>query len=163
MKSAGVKMIGGPANNLFPDQISGPWQYHEAGIPVVPYEGIGAGGVVGVAYSIMTGVFGRAPFTPGEKIEVIRNYITKVMGWSQKYDLPAQVVSDRILFRRALRRRILQRRQADQIVEKLRRAFENDNAEFESELVCDLTKHGFFKGVGRFESGGWCLVDSEVN
>ena len=80
LKSAGVKMIGGPANNLFPDQVPGPLQYHEAGIPVVPYEGIGAGGVTRVAYTIMTGIFGRAPFTPEEKIEMIRDYITRVMG-----------------------------------------------------------------------------------
>ncbi len=163
LKSAGVKMIGGPANNLFPDQVSGPWQYHEAGIPVVPYEGIGAGGVTGVAYSIMTGIFGSTPFTPEEKIAKIRDYITRVMGWSHKYDLPAQVVSDRILFRRALRRRILQQSQADQIIAKLRRAFVKGNAEFEGQLVCDLTKRGFFNGVGRFESGGWCFVDTEVD
>ena len=94
---------------------------------------------------------------------MIRDYIARVMGWSQKYDLPAQVISDRILFRRALRRRILQQSQADQIIDKLRRAFATDESEFESELVCDLTKRGFFKGVGRFESGGWGFVDTEVD
>jgi glutamate dehydrogenase/leucine dehydrogenase len=90
LMSAGVEMIGGPANNLFPDQVTGPWQYHEAGLPVVPYEGIGAGGVTGVAYSIMTGVYGQAPFTPQQKIEMIRDYITRIMKWSREYDLPPQ-------------------------------------------------------------------------
>ena len=87
---------------------------------------------------------------------MIRDYITRVMGWSQKYDLPARVVSDRILFRRSLRRRILQHSQADRFIDKLRRAFVKGNAEFKGESVCDLTTHGFFNGIGRFESGGWC-------
>jgi len=155
LKSAGIRMVGGPANNLFPDQVEGPWQYHAAGLPVVPYEGIGAGGVTGVAYSIMSGIYGRAPFTPEEKIEMIRDYVAQVMNWSQAYDLPAQVVSDRILFRRALRRRILSQAQSDQILERMGRALASGDQQFEQDLISDLTKRGFFYGPGRMASGGW--------
>ena len=163
LKRANVKMIGGPANNLFPDQIEGPWQYHAAGLPVVPYEGIGAGGVTGVAYSIMTGILGRSPFNPEEKIQMIRDYVAKVMRWSQAYDLPAQVISDRILFRRSLRRRILQQDQADLILEKMRDVLGSGNDTIERELIKDLTKQGFFSGPGRFESGGWRFMNTEVD
>ncbi len=155
LKSAGIKMVGGPANNLFPDQVEGPWQYHAAGLPVVPYEGIGAGGVTGVAYSIMSGIYGRAPFSPEEKIQAIRDYVARVMRWSQAYDLPAQVVSDRILFRRALRRRILAQGQSDQILERMRQAFKSGDQQFEGDLINDLTKRGLFYGPGRMASGGW--------
>jgi len=155
LKDAGIRMIGGPANNLFPDQVEGPWKYHAAGLPVVPYEGIGAGGVTGVAYSIMSGIYGRAPFTPAEKIEVIRDYVARVMRWSQIYDLPAQVVSDRILFRRALRRRILSQTQSDQILERMRRAFDSGDQQFEHYWINDLTKRGLFYGPGRTADGGW--------
>jgi len=155
MKNAGIRMIGGPANNLFPDQVDGPWQYHASGLPVVPYEGIGAGGVTGVAYSVMSGIYGRAPFTPAEKIEAIRDYVARVMHWSQTYDLPAQVVSDRILFRRALRRRILSQKQSDQILERMCRVFDSGDQRFEHHWISDLTKRGYFYGPGRMAEGGW--------
>lgn len=163
LKRANVKMIGGPANNLFPDQVEGPWQYHAAGLPVVPYEGIGAGGVTGVAYSIMTGILGRSPFNPEEKIQVIRDYVVKVMRWSQAYDLPAQVISDRILFSRALRNRMIQQDQADVILEKMRDVFGLTDVTMERELIRDATKQGFFSGPGKFESGGWRFMNTKVD
>jgi len=147
---AGVRIIGGPANNLFPDQILGPWLFHEAGLPVVPYEGIGAGGVTGVAFSVMTGIFGTSPFTVSEKTGLIRDYVAKVLRWSQRYDLPPQVISDRILFRSMLRRRLLGRRQTDRLLDKLRRAFNSSNRELERDLVNEYTKRGLFYGTGRF-------------
>ena len=161
LKQARVKMVGGPANNLFPDQVEGPWQYHAAGLPVVPYEGIGAGGVTGVAYSIMTGILGRCPFEPGEKVCMIRDYVAKVMKWSKAYDLPAQVISDRILFRRSLRRRILQQAQADAILEKMRGVFAAGDARMERERIKDITKQGFFSGSGKFEAGGWQFLRTD--
>jgi leucine dehydrogenase len=156
LSKAGVRMIGGPANNLFPDQINGPWMYHNAGLPVVPYEGIGAGGVTGVAYSVMTGIFGRCPFTIPAKIKLIKNYVTKVMRWSRRYDLPPQVISDRILFRSTHRRRLLAQKQTDQLLEKLRLAFAGDNRNYERDLVNEYTKRGFFYGPGRYrDTGSW--------
>jgi hypothetical protein len=127
LSKAGVRIIGGPANNLFPDQINGPWLFHNAGLPVVPYEGIGAGGVTGVAYSVMTGIFGKCPFTISDKIKLIKDYVARVLRWSQRFDLPPQVISDRILFRSTQRRRLLGQRQTDHLLEKLRLAFNGDN------------------------------------
>ena len=150
LSNAGVRIIGGPANNLFPDQVNGPWQYHEAGLPVVPYEGIGAGGVTGVAYSVMTGIFGKCPFTIPSKIKLIKDYVAKVLRWSQRYDLPPQVISDRILFRSLQRRRLLGQRQTDILLDKLRLAFNGDNRKFEQDLVNEYTKKGFFYGPGRY-------------
>ncbi len=150
LSKAGVRIIGGPANNLFPDQINGPWLFHNAGLPVVPYEGIGAGGVTGVAYSVMTGIFGKCPFTISDKIILIKDYVAKVLRWSQRYDLPPQVISDRILFRSTQRRRLLGQRQTDQLLEKLRLAFFGDNRGFEQDLVNEYTKRGFFYGTGRY-------------
>jgi hypothetical protein len=159
LKEAGLKMVGGPANNLFPDQVEGPWQYHAAGLPVVPYEGIGAGGVTGVAYSIMSGIYGRAPFDPADKVQTIRDYVGRVMRWSQAYDLPAQVVSDRILFNRARRRRILSQAQSDRILERMRQAFKSGDHQFERDVINDLTKRGLFYGPGRMASGGWRYLE----
>jgi leucine dehydrogenase len=151
---AGVRIIGGPANNLFPDQTRGPWMFHDAGLPVVPYEGIGAGGVTGVAYSIMTGVFGRCPFQVSEKIEMIRDYVAKVLRWSGRYDLPAQVISDRILFRSALRRRLLGHDHSVQLLELIRRAMNGPDRRREQDFVNEYTKKGFFYGEGRSGEGG---------
>ena len=151
---AGVRIIGGPANNLFPDQVNGPWLFHNAELPVVPYEGIGAGGVTGVAFSAMTGVFGKCPFTISEKIRMIRDYITKILHWSKRYDLPPQVISDRILFRSTQRRRVLGQRQSDELLNILRRAFNKPNCSSEQNLVKEYTKKGFFYGEGRFREGG---------
>ena len=153
LKTAGVKMIGGPANNLFPDQIEGPWQYHNAGIPVVPYEGIGAGGVTGVAYSVMTGIFGKSPFSKQEKIDCIRRYVKKIMTWSSLYDLPAQVISDRILFRRAMRRRVLQQEQSDLLIQEMKSIFNYGDPELERIWVEDNTKRGFFLERDDFQKG----------
>ncbi len=150
LSKAGVRIIGGPANNLFPDQINGPWLFHNAGLPVVPYEGIGAGGVTGVAYSIMTGIFGKCPFTISDKVNLIQGYVTKVLRWSTRYDLPSQVISDRILFRSTQRRRLLGQRQTDQLLDKLRVAFNGDNRSFEQDLVNEYTKRGFFYGTGKY-------------
>ena len=158
LTTAGVRMIGGPANNLFPDQTEGPWEYHRAGMPVVPYEGIGAGGVTGVAYSVMAGIFGRCPFTPSEKVDLIREYVARVMRWSATYDLPAQVVSDRILFRRARRRRLLQQPQADEMIEQLRVLLAHGDEKLEREWVNAYTKRGFFYGRGRCAEGGWQVL-----
>ncbi|MBW1982592.1 MAG: hypothetical protein JRJ12_15380 [Deltaproteobacteria bacterium] len=152
---AGVRIIGGPANNLFPNQTDGPWLFHEAGLPVVPYEGIGAGGVTGVAYSVMTGVFGRCPFAISEKIQMIRDYVARILRWSKRYDLPPQVISDRLLFRSTLRRRVLNQMQTDHIIERLRRAFQSGNHLHEQALVQEYTKKGLFYGEGRFQEGGW--------
>jgi leucine dehydrogenase len=148
---AGVRLIGGPANNLFSDQINGPWLFHNAGLPVVPYEGIGAGGVTGVAYSVMTGVFGSCPFTLSEKIQLIKDYVAKTLRWSQRYDLPPQLISDRILFRSTQRRRLLGQQRTDELLEKLRRVFINKKTrKLEQDLVNEYTKKGFFYGSGRF-------------
>ena len=155
LKIAGVKMIGGPANNLFPNQVEGPWIYHEAGLPVVPYEGIGAGGVTGVAYSVMTGIFGKSPFTQEEKIDCIGQYVKKIMTWSLSYDIPAQVVSDRILFRRAMRRRILQQEQSDMLIQEMKSIFDGGDKRLEQIWIESHTKRGFFFGKGRFPDGGW--------
>lgn len=157
-KAAGVRMIGGPANNLFPDQVRGPWAYHEACLPVVPYEGIGAGGVTGVAYSVMTGIFGKCPFTLEEKIARIREYVRKIMTWSKKYDLPAQVISDRILFNRVMRRRIMQQGQSDALLTEMKLVFDSENPTLEEAWINDTTKRGFFQGDGRFPDGGWTLA-----
>jgi leucine dehydrogenase len=150
LATAGVRIIGGPANNLFPDQINGPWLYHDAGLPVVPYEGIGAGGVTGVAYSIMTGIFGKCPFAISDKIKLIQEYVAKVLRWSRRYDLPPQVISDRILFRSAQRRRLLGQRRTDLLLDRLRQAFNGDNRKFEQDLVNEYTKRGFFYGSGKY-------------
>ena len=147
---AGVRIIGGPANNLFSDQINGPWLFHNAGLPVVPYEGIGAGGVTGVAYSVMTGILGSCPFTLSDKIQLIQDYVAKILRWSQRYDLPAQLISDRILFRSTQRRRLLGQNRTDELLEKLRRAFNSDLRKAEQDLVNEYTKKGFFYGSGRF-------------
>ena len=158
LKIAGVKMIGGPANNLFPNQVEGPWIYHEAGLPVVPYEGIGAGGVTGVAYSVMTGIFGKSPFTQEEKIDCIGRYVKKIMTWSSNYDIPAQVVSDRILFRRAMRRRVFQQEQSDLLIQEMKSIFNYDDPELERTWIEENTKRGFFFGNGRFPEGGWTYL-----
>ena len=152
LSSAGVRIIGGPANNLFPDQIEGPWLYHNAGLPVVPYEGIGAGGVTGVAFSVMTGIFGKCPFNISDKIKLIKDYVAKVLRWSRRYDLPPQVISDRILFRSTRRRRLLGQRQTDHLLEKLQMAFNGDNRRLEQDLVNEYTKKGFFYGTGRYRN-----------
>ena len=152
LSKAGVRIIGGPANNLFSDQVNGPWLFHNAGLPVVPYEGIGAGGVTGVAYSIMSGIFGKCPFTISDKITLITDYVARVLRWSRRYDLPSQVISDRILFRSTQRRRLLGQRQTDHLLEKLRLAFNGDNRNFEQDLVNEYTKRGFFYGAGRYRS-----------
>lgn len=150
LERAGIRIIGGPANNLFPDQINGPWLYHNAGMPVVPYEGIGAGGVTGVAYSVMTGIFGKSPFSIEGKIQLIHDYVTKVLRWSHRYDLPPQVISDRILFRSLQRRRLLQQRQTEALLERLRLTFNRDNRNVEQDLVNEYTKRGFFYGTGQY-------------
>ena len=154
-RKAGVRIIGGPANNLFPDQVSGPWRYHQAGLPVVPYEGIGAGGVTGVAYSIMTGVFGSCPFSLEDKIGLIREYVARVLRWSVRYDLPSQVISDRILFRSAQRRRVLDQSRSDELLETFRRALARPDRDLERDLVDEYGKRGFFYGSGRHPGGGW--------
>ena len=148
---AGVRLVGGPANNLFSDQINGPWLFHSAGLPVVPYEGIGAGGVTGVAYSVMTGILGSCPFTLSDKIQLIKDYVAKILRWSQRYDLPPQLISDRILFRSTQRRRLLGQRHTDELLEKLRRVFiDKKSRKLEQYLVNEYTKKGFFYGSGRF-------------
>ena len=152
LSNAGVRIIGGPANNLFPDQINGPWLYHDAGLPVVPYEGIGAGGVTGVAYSVMTGIFGKCPFKISDKIKLIEDYVAKVLDWSRRYDLPPQVISDRILFRSIQRRRLMGQKQTDQLLERLRSAFNGDNRALERDLVNEYTKRGLFYGKGRYRN-----------
>lgn len=149
---AGVRIVGGPANNLFSDQINGPWLFHNAGLPVIPYEGIGAGGVTGVAYSVMTGILGSCPFTISDKIQLIKDYVAKILRWSQCYDLPPQLISDRILFRSTQRRRLLGQDRTDDLLENLRRAFDSDNRKLEQDLVNEYTKKGFFYGSGRFRS-----------
>ena len=159
---AGVKMVGGPANNLFPDQIKGPWIYHNAGLIVVPYEGIGAGGTAGVAHSIMTGIFGKCPFEPQEKVDRIGTYVQKIIELSQCYDLPPQVISDRILFRRVKRRTIVTRETAFEIMEILASALNSKNLQLEKTIVEAYTKAGFFYGKGRFPDGGWKYLQSNV-
>jgi len=155
---AGVRIIGGAGNNLFPDQANVPWLYHDAGLSVVPYEGIGAGGVTGVAYSVMTGVFGMCPFTVEDKVQMIRDYVAKIIRWSKRYDLPPQVISDRILFRSTQRRKLLGQKQSDKLLEILRRAFNSEDRSREQSIVKEYTKKGFFYGEGRFPVGG--RVDS---
>ena len=152
---AGVKMVGGPANNLFPDQIKGPWIYHNAGLIVVPYEGIRAGGTAGVAHSIMTGIFGKCPFEPQEKVDRIGRYVQKIIDLSQSYDLPPQVISDRILFRRVKRRTIVTQETAFDIMEILASALSSKNLKLEKTIVDEYTKTGFFYGKGCFPNGGW--------
>ncbi len=151
---AGVRIIGGAGNNLFPDQLNGPWVYHEAGLPVVPYEGIGAGGVTGVAFSIMTGVFGKCPFELKDKIKLIRDYVSKVLRWSKQYDLPPQLISDRILYRSTQRRRLLGQQQTDELLSILRCAFNQDDRAREQDIVKEYTKKGLFHGEGRFAAAG---------
>ncbi|MHC4458519.1 MAG: Rossmann-fold NAD(P)-binding domain-containing protein, partial [Planctomycetota bacterium] len=151
---AGIRIIGGPANNLFTDQVNGPWLFHKAGLPVVPYEGIGAGGVTGVAYSVMTGIFGKCPFSISDKIMLIKDYVAKILRWSKNYNLPPQVISDRILFRSTLRRRLLGQKQSDELLEKLRLGFDKDHRSREQSLVAEYTKKGFFYGAGRYQEGG---------
>jgi len=151
---SGVRIIGGPANNLFPDQINGPWLYHKAGLTVVPYEGIGAGGVTGVAYSIMSGVLGASPFAPEDKVRMISEYVARVIRWSKRFDLPAQVISDRILYRSIQRRRLLGQQRTDTLLEILQRAFSSENRDREQKLVQEYTKKGFFYGNGRFDGAG---------
>jgi leucine dehydrogenase len=154
-----VRLIGGPANNVFPDQTEGPWMFHDAGLPVVPYEGIGADGVIGVAYAIMTGVLGSCPFEISEKIEMIRDYVAKVLLWSGRYDLPAQVISDRILFRSALRRRLLGHDHYVQLLEHIRFAMNGPDRDRERGFVNEYTKRGFFYGEGRFGEGAGSYFD----
>jgi glutamate dehydrogenase/leucine dehydrogenase len=157
---AGVRMIGGPANNLFPDQREGPWYCHHAGLPVVPYEGIGAGGVTGVAYSIMTGIYGQCPFTIKEKVDQIGAYVDLVLVASKRYDLPPQVVSDRLLFQRAKRRRVVTQDKYDEILGILLKAFHSGNRSLEAQVTLDYTKNGLFYGSGRFEAGGWRYLNA---
>ena len=154
LKKAGIKLIGGPANNLFPDQAQGPWAYHEAGMPVVPYEGIGAGGVTGVAYSITSGIYGKCPFAVKDKIKLIHDYVDQVLHWSRRYDLPAQVVSDRLLIGRIRRRRILSFAQSEEIMQTLMRAFNQPDRQKEAAVRAEYTKRGFFEGAGRFAGAG---------
>jgi leucine dehydrogenase len=155
---AGIKMIGGPANNLFPDQINGPWAYHEAGIFVVPYEGIGAGGTAGVAHSIMTGIYGECPFSAEEKVERIGNYVKKIIQLARTYNLPPQFLSDRILFRRVQRHTTVSRELAYEVIEKLAVAIAGEDKIREKTVVEEYTKVGFFYGDGRFPKGGWNKV-----
>ncbi len=156
---AGIKMVGGPANNVFPDQVSGPWAYHEAGIFVVPYEGIGAGGTAGVAHSIMTGIYGECPFSTEEKVERIGNYVKKIIQLARTYDLPPQVLSDRILFRRVKRHTTVTRESAYEVMEKLAAAIASGDNKREKKVIEECTKVGFFSGDGRFSNGGWNNVD----
>ncbi len=119
-------------------------------MPVVPYEGIGAGGVTGVAYSVMTGIFGNSPCSIEDKIQLIQDYVAKVLRWSNRYDLPPQVISDRILFRSIQRRRLLQQPQTDRLLKRLRVAYNGSDRSYERDLVNDYTKRGFFFGSGRY-------------
>ena len=96
---------------------------------------------------------------------MIQDYVAKVMKWSKAYDLPVQVISDRILFRRSLRRRILQQVQADAILEKMRGVFAAGDARMERERIKDIkdtTKQGFFSGSGKFEAGGWQFLRTDA-
>ncbi len=93
---------------------------------------------------------------------MIQDYVAKVMKWSKAYDLPVQVISDRILFRRSLRRRILQQVQADAILEKMRGVFAAGDARMERERIKDITKQGFFSGPGKFEAGGWQFLRTDA-
>lgn len=151
---AGVRIIGGAGNNLFPDQANGPWMYHDAGLPVVPYEGIGAGGVTGVAFSVMTGIFGKCPFELKDKIKLIRKYVSRILRWSNQYDLPPQVVSDRILYRSTQRRRLLGQQQTDELLSILHCAFNQRYRDQEQVIVMEYTKKGLFQGEGRFATAG---------
>lgn len=157
LKDAGVKMIGGPANNIFADQIEGPWLFQNAGLLVVPYEGIGAGGVTGVAQAIMTGIFGQCPFDPAEKIKIIGLYVAKIIRWARAYDIPAQVASDRILFNGVRRRTLLNHAQIHVFMEQLAEAYTLGNT-YETVMVSRWTKKGFFSGAGKYPEGGWRYV-----
>lgn len=153
-KKAGVKLIGGPANNLFTDQITGPWMFLNAGIPVIPYEGIGAGGVTGVSYSIMSGFMGANPFPIAERITMIARYVEKIIRYAREYDLPPQVISDRILFRGGQRRTLFTRDQAFAFIERLKVGWANGPAA-EQAVLTEWAKDGFFSGSGKFPGGGW--------
>lgn len=154
LKKAGVTMVGGPANNTFADQTQGPWLFQNAGISVVPYEGIGAGGVTGVAQAIMTGFFGRCPFDHRQKIKDIGAYVAKVMRYARAYDLPAQVVSDRILINSLGRRTLFDHDKAFVFMERLAEALHVGGG-YERLFVERWTKKGFFTGAGKFSQGGW--------
>jgi hypothetical protein len=99
----------------------------------------------------MTGIYGQCPFTLSEKITLIKEYVAKILRWSQRYDLPPQVISDRILFRSTQRRRLLGQNRTDTLLEKLRRAFMSDRQNLAQDLVNEYTKKGFFYGSGRFQ------------
>ena len=98
----------------------------------------------------MTGIYGKCPFAIADKIKLIQEYVARVLRWSARYDLPPQVISDRILFRSTQRRRLLGQRQTDRLLEKLSRAFNGNNRKFEQDLVNDYTKRGFFYGSGKY-------------
>ncbi len=153
-KAAGVKMIGGPANNIFSDQSTGPWLFQNEGILVVPYEGIGAGGVTGVSQAIMTGFLGTCPFDYREKVKVIGAYVAKILRYAHTYDLPAQVISDRILLNSVARRTLFDQAKANAFIEKMAEAF-RIGGEYERVFINKWTKNGFFQGSGRFPEGGW--------
>lgn len=152
-KAAGIKMIGGPANNIFSDQVKGPWLFQNEGILVVPYEGIGAGGVTGVSHSIMVGFFGYCPFSQEEKVKEIGYYIEKILHYAHKYNLPAQVISDRILINGVTRRTFFDHTQAKTFVNKLAEAF-TIGGNYEHTFKSAWTKQGFFEGKGKFPEGG---------
>jgi len=100
----------------------------------------------------MTGIFGQCPFAVSDKIKLIQDYVARVLDWSGRFDLPPQVISDRILFRSTQRRRLLGKRQTDRLLEKLRRAFNENNRKFEQDLVNEYTKRGFFYGTGKYRN-----------
>ncbi len=156
--AAGVQMIGGPANNIFVNQLTGPWLFQNAGISVVPYEGIGAGGVTGVSQAIMTGFFGKCPFDHNEKVIVIGKYVAKILKYAQTYNLPAQVISDRILINGYRKRTFFDRIQAFAFMEKLAEAIKAGGA-YETSFVNSFTKKGFFNGVGKCPDGGWKYLE----
>jgi hypothetical protein len=60
------------------------------------------------------------------------------------------VISDRILFRSTQRRRLLGQRRTDELLDKLRLAFNGHNRKFEQDLVNEYTKRGFFYGSGKY-------------
>lgn len=152
--NAGVKMIGGPANNIFNDQKNGPWLFQNAGIVVIPYEGIGAGGVTGVAQAIMTGIFGKCPFDYQDKVKIIAKYIQKIIRYARKYNLPAQVISDRILINSLNRRTFIDYEKAFNLMTELAKAYRIGGL-YEKTLIEKTTKIGFFYGEGRYPEGGW--------
>lgn len=151
---AGVKMIGGPANNIFNDQKNGPWLFQNAGIVVIPYEGIGAGGVTGVAQAIMTGIFGKCPFDYRDKVKVIAKYVQKIIKYAQKYNLPAQVISDRILINSLNRRTFIGYDRAFALMTEFAEAYRIGGA-YEKTFIEKMTKNGFFFGHGKYPEGGW--------